>query len=356
MAEDNGIEYIALDKLEFDPKNPRLPMDLIGIKDDTAILTHMLRDESLLELMKSIGENGYSRSEPLLVVQNGKKYTVVEGNRRLAALKLLSNPQLATIRQKSIDEIISGKNQTPTSLPCIKHNKRDDVLDYLGYRHITGVKSWGALEKARYLQQLYKKHNTKKGTEENFKKLAKMIGSKSDYVGKLLAALSLYEYSNNKAYFGIKINEEDINFSILSTAIGYGNIYVFIGLDSSTDIDTSHINQENFEFLFKRLFDPEVKIEESRDLKALNAIIGSTSALEIYKEGASLSEALYYTSEIIDTFKDFIANAKKALINAKNCIEKLPEPDSEVDVLIDQVREIERIAKTIRGGLQVDRD
>jgi hypothetical protein len=43
--------------------------------------------------------------EALLVVKNGDNFTVVEGNRRLTSLKLLSNPSLATIR---VNKVISN--------------------------------------------------------------------------------------------------------------------------------------------------------------------------------------------------------------------------------------------------------
>ena len=352
---DNEIKYIPLDRLNFDPHNPRLPTEVIGKKNEDKIIDYMLRDESLLELMKSIGESDYYRSEPLLVVPNKVNYTVVEGNRRLAALKLLSNPNLANVREKSVAEIIEGKKHTPVLIPCILHDKREDILNYLGYRHITGVKSWGALEKARYLEQLYKTHK-KKGNEETFKILAKMIGSRADYVGKLLAALNLYNYANNKAYFNIEITEKDMDFSILSTAIGYNTIYDFIGLKSSSDIDGTHINEKSFEFLFRRLYDPKLKISESREISDLSAVIGNVSALEMYRKGISLSEAIYYTSTPIETLKKFLVEAKKSLTNARNCTDKLIDWEEEADTILEHVKEINNIVRGIRTFFQDERE
>lgn len=46
----------------------------------------------------------------------------------------------------------------PSVAPCIIYDNEADIIDYLGYRHITGVKDWGALEKARYLDRLYDQH------------------------------------------------------------------------------------------------------------------------------------------------------------------------------------------------------
>jgi hypothetical protein len=357
MAQNDQIDYISLENLVFDPRNSRLPPE-VDSGNEEKIIEYMLRDASLLELMKSIGENDYSRSEPLLVVPSkGEKFVVVEGNRRLAALKILSHPHLATVRQKSVEEIISAKKYSPVSIPCITHKKRDDILDYLGYRHITGVKSWGALEKARYVEQLFQKHKSDdRSTDVNFKILARIIGSRADHVGRLLSSLRLYDFANDKAYFDIEIKPKEIDFSILYTAIGYGNIHTFVGLESSRDIDESHVNTENFEFIFRRLYDPRQKISESSELAELNEVVGNLTALEMYKKGLPLSEAVYYTDAPIVTFKTFLGYAKKSLSNARNCLDRLTDLDDETDNLITQVRELEKIARSIRRTLEEDEE
>jgi hypothetical protein len=355
MNNDRDIDYIQLEKLLFDPDNPRLP-SYVDRKSEEKIIDYMLRDASLLELMKSIAESNYSHSEPLLIVPALEKenFIVVEGNRRLAALKLLNNSSLATIRKNGVEEVVATKKYSPKEIPCIKHNKRNDILDYLGYRHITGVKSWGALEKARYVEQLFKKHKIKGSLEENYKLLARMIGSRADHVGRLLSSLKLYEFANNNAYFNIEIQEKEIDFSILYTAVGYKNIHEHIGLKNSGDTDLSHVNQENFEFLFRCLYDPKRKINESRELADLNAVIGEEIALAEYKKGTPLSEAVYYTDAPIETFMTFLDGAKKSLTNARNCIDKIIELPNDVDDLIKQARELEKIARSIRRALEED--
>jgi hypothetical protein len=357
MNDNTIIGYIALEDLLFDPENPRLP-SVVDRESDVKIIEYMLRDASILELMKSIAESGYSRSEPLLIVPAEKKgkFLVVEGNRRLTALKILSNPSLATIRKNSVEEVVAAKKHDPKVIPCIKHDSRDDILDYLGYRHITGVKSWGALEKARYVEQLFRKHKISGSMEEHYKALARMIGSRADHVGKLLSSLKLYELANDNAYFNIEIQEREIDFSILYTAIGYKNIHEYLGLENSGDVDPSHVNKDNFEFIFRCLYDPKKKINESRELADLNAVIGNETALQEYKKGTPLSEAKYYTNLPIETFMTFLDGAKKSLTNARNCLDNIPNLPDDVDGVINQVRELERIAKSIRRTLEADED
>lgn len=357
MIKIDKIDYLSLENLLFDPQNPRLP-SYVSSSNEGKIIEYMLRDESLLELMKSIAESGYSRSEPLLVApaDQNKKFIVVEGNRRLAALKILSNSDLATVRQKSVEEIILKKNHSPSDIPCIVHEKRDEILDYLGYRHITGVKSWGSLEKARYVEQLFKRHKIENSTEESCKLLARMIGSRADHVGRLLTSLKLYELANDNAYFNIEIQSNEIDFSILYTAIGYKSLHKHIGLKSSADINTDNVEIGNFEFLFRCLYDPKKKINESRELSDLNAVVGNETALAEYKNGTPLSEAIYYTDVPIETFKKFLGEAKRSLTNARNCLDRLGVIPNDADNFINPVRELERIARSIRRTLERDDD
>ena len=187
MSREN-IEKLKVDELVLDNFNPRLPKSLHGEENEEKIVEYMLAFGNITELMQSIVETGYSDAEPLLVIkdQNSEKYVVIEGNRRLTALKLLNNPKTAKTKTSAINEIVeSAAGKIPTTVPCIVYENRDEILDYLGYRHITGVKDWGALEKANYLDLLYKKH-VKDSEKDIYKKLAKMIGSKADYVKKLI--------------------------------------------------------------------------------------------------------------------------------------------------------------------------
>ena len=342
---------IKIDNLKFDKDNPRLPQKLIGNEREADVIDYMLRNGNILELMKSIAEMGYSDAEPLLVVQdeaNGK-YIVVEGNRRLTAIKLLNNPELAKVRKESVREILSEAKVIPEDVPVIIYDKRQDILDYLGYRHITGVKEWGPLEKARYLEQLYFIHNGEQNRETIYSKLAKMIGSKAKYVYKLHQALKLYDKANDEAYYGAKITEEQISFSLITTALGYNEIVEFLGLNDSQNDILENLNEKNFEKLFLWLFDKESqKVFDSRQISALAEIVAKPAALEKLENGSSIEEAVLYTEAPAKAFMDMLSNAKKSLKQASEAVAQLSEEPVGAKELLE---ENEKIIKMIRGGL-----
>ncbi len=341
---------IELDKLLYDPQNPRLPLKMRNLGEDETI-DYMLRNGNITELMQSIAELGYSNAEPLLVVKakSGEYYNVVEGNRRLTALKLLKDPSQAKIRRQLVEQISEEAKNKPTVIPCIIYEKRDDILSYLGFRHITGIKEWGSLEKARYLQQLYELNKNGEGVEI-YKTLAKMIGSRSDYVKKLLIALELFNRANNNAYFGSDIGEDDINFSYFTTAIGYSSIVSYLNIQFDDSLDhLSKMNEENYRQLFLWMFDKKVGVvKEIRQLSTLARVVESERAIEKLKSGSTLEIARLYTSEPEEMFFLYISRAIESLNEAKSSIEQLSAEPKNYD---ERLSEIEKLVKSIRGGI-----
>lgn len=344
-------ELINITCLKFDKLNPRLPQKLVGNDNEADVIDYMLKNGNILELMKSIAETGYSKAEPLLVVydDSDKKYTVVEGNRRLTAVKLLNTPELAKVRIDSVKEIVSEAKFIPTEIPVIIYAKREDILDYLGYRHITGVKDWGPFEKARYLEQLYLVHNGEQNKETIYSKLAKMIGSRPNYVYKLHQALKLYDKANDAAYYGANISEEDISFSWITTALGYVDIVRFLGLDDTSKDILENLNEDNYKKLFLWLFDPKTKkIGDSRQISDLADIVAQPVALTKLESGSSVDEAILYTETPAKAFMEMLYNVKKSLSQASDAIAQLSEEPVGAKELLE---ENEKIIKTIRGGL-----
>lgn len=110
---------INLSELKLDSENPRLPKSMHG-KSDNEILSYMLLDASLIELMLAIGENDFFPGEQLLVVKDTDgKYKVIEGNRRLSAVMLLSHPELADVQVTKIQKVLEEGKFKPTEIPCL---------------------------------------------------------------------------------------------------------------------------------------------------------------------------------------------------------------------------------------------
>ena len=79
--------------LELDSRNPRLEPATRG-EAQRRIIQYLFEHEQAEDIAKSIARDGFFPNEPLLAIDGGKRRVVVEGNRRLAALKALREPTL----------------------------------------------------------------------------------------------------------------------------------------------------------------------------------------------------------------------------------------------------------------------
>ena len=94
---------VDVELLHFDIKNARFTPDKRPDENtDSAIIATLARTADLAELTQSISTSGYINIEPLVVVVRDDQLIVLEGNRRLAALKCLRNPDLAVGARLSI--------------------------------------------------------------------------------------------------------------------------------------------------------------------------------------------------------------------------------------------------------------
>src|SRR5262249_2106654 len=84
---DTETRSIHVEQLLFDVDNPRLRADVPTDSTQRDLFDILWRDFAVDEVAASIAANGYFPYEPLFVFPKDGHYVVIEGNRRLAALK-----------------------------------------------------------------------------------------------------------------------------------------------------------------------------------------------------------------------------------------------------------------------------
>ncbi len=348
----SSIDLVPMQVLRFDPQNPRLPTSIKG-SDEQAVLLYLLKDASLTELMGSIGEQGYFAGEPLLICPNPQakdEYLVIEGNRRFASVKLLSNPELAPINKSSVQLVSTDSKFKPTELPCVIYPSRESILSHLSYRHITGVKAWNPLQKARYLSQL-RQGVLEQPLDVQFRKLAKTIGTKSDYVARLLAGNAVYNRIEENNFFDIpRLNEDTFNFAVLTTAFTYTNIRTFIGLDSD-DPTTPDLKmpalRELTQWIFEKNDQNMTRLGESRNLKFLSKIVANEDALKAFQSGMPLVDAKDLTEAPTEIFQSALLQAKDKMILARGTLHLIALPTISDDEVLGEVILIARDMRRI---------
>lgn len=319
---------IGIESLHLDPQNPRLPEEVQG-KSEEIILEHLFRNFDLEEIADPMGKNGYFDEEPLIAIPKdvpskllpkpGKpesskymefikkkttQFTVVEGNRRLSTAMILRNPALRQeFKIRSWPEITPAVKDDLAILPVIVYPTRQEVLPYLGVRHITGIKKWDSYAKARYIADMISEGHTIDAIE-------KQVGDRVQSVRKNAIGYNLLKQA--KEELGWDISNARNDFSLLILSIGQKNIKGYLGwikkvpetdkvktmpldeVDLNAPVDDDHL--PNLRNLLSWLFGEGNKvlpvIRESRNITDyLQHVVASPPATEYLQQTRNLIEA-----------------------------------------------------------------
>jgi hypothetical protein len=346
------IKNINITDLKLDLYNLRMPKSKQG-KDEKSVIEFMLLEATTLELMLAIGENDFFAGELLLVISDKlekNKYIVIEGNRRLTAVKLLNNPKLATVRKDATIEIAENAKFKPNILPCLVFDERVEITKYLGFIHITGKKTWRLLEKARYLYDLRNQENyVNISFKEVSREIAKMIGSSTAYVKRLLISFELYKKVEDEAFYQIgDLNELHFYLDYFTDSLNKENIRNFLNIDVNSDTPISKLCVENLKKIvhwwFKKTEGQPKVYGDSEGLRLLDTVLGNANALTAFEKGATIYEAYELTNGIDSQFEKKIKDTLKAIEQADFSSNKVKNFYNE---LYEDLKNIRKIASKI---------
>jgi hypothetical protein len=132
-------ERVATKDLYLDAQNPRLAEYALGDAPTQSELLKILWSKMAVdELALSIASSGYFDYEPLFVVTEDNRDVVIEGNRRLAAVKILLDESVRRkLKIEDLPELSSAQRRGLETLPVIR-TERDKIWQYIGFKHVNG--------------------------------------------------------------------------------------------------------------------------------------------------------------------------------------------------------------------------
>ena len=227
-----GMQRIAVGNLLLDGDNPRLPERLHG-GSQSELLDFLREQGALEELAQSYLDNGFFQHEPLIVLptEEGKEFTVVEGNRRLAALKILHQaPEAGDIPFVGIDPTLAQLEKLE-EIPCFPISDRDEIHAYIGFKHIGGLKTWPSEAKARYLIAEVRKL-AERGIADPFRELGRQVGSNAQGVRNPYLAIRILLHAREE--FGLDVTYvQDHRFGVWLRCMNSADIRTYIGLSKA---------------------------------------------------------------------------------------------------------------------------
>lgn len=148
------VTLIPIDKISLDLENPRLgaDLDVIG-SNERKLQENLMKKDSILPLAESFAERGWVSDRLLIVYEKEKKgsYIVLEGNRRLLALKLLANPASALIEKEKYKSLSEKMKEKITEVPCVIYESREDASRLISNIHTKNdVKKWDIYAQGKF--------------------------------------------------------------------------------------------------------------------------------------------------------------------------------------------------------------
>jgi hypothetical protein len=252
---------VAPDQLLLDPNNPRLlgvaPTDAAASLPDTVALDSDVQAELVARLKREVGidslvekirSNGFLPIDRVVVRpcrDSDGQFVVLEGNRRIAALKTILRESL------SLAELSEDIRATFSEIDVLVYHGDDPMIAWSiqGLRHIEGVKEWGPFQRAAFLASLAERH------EMPVTQIARLAGLRPNISNRLVRSYQGLRQAQEDPDWGTEIDEPD--FAIFNEAIFAKNHSELWKWLEWNDSENTFENEENLSVLLALLKDEQ---------------------------------------------------------------------------------------------------
>lgn len=335
----NEVKLIPVEQLRLDDENPRLAPLVEGSRPTQEELVQFLWDEmAVSELVLSIAANGYFPEEPLFVIPDKKKdsYIVLEGNRRLAAVKILLDDSLRKkLKANSMPQLTPQQKQDLSKLPVYVYGDRKSLWTFLSFRHINSPQEWDPYSKAMYIVKVHDEYRI------DLDEIASRIGDQHETVIRLYRGYKVLNQAQEEGIYDIKERYgKKIFFSHWYTALANSKFQDFLGIKVSDFSKSKPVKKAKFgelEELLTWIFgrrslgksvEPIIK-SQNPDLNRLREVISNPQSLSALRAGSNLDRSFEISEGDNQRFMEAITVAKEQLVMANGLAALAYEGDDE---------------------------
>jgi len=219
-------QKVKLEQLYLDPNNPRFGIgrgtpDKRIVEDAVQQNTQKKIEEiGTNDLISSIQRYGFVRTDPVVVRRlSDDAFVIVEGNRRVAALKKLvtshTNGEITFDDPEFLGSMIH--------LEVLLYEGKDPDIAWIvqGLRHMSGIKDWPPLQQATFIvkieQEIVRKGGRGRGRPPGLPTVAKAAGVSTGIVARLVRSYHGFQQARNDDEYGDKIRDD--KFSMFNEAV-----------------------------------------------------------------------------------------------------------------------------------------
>lgn len=280
IADFSKQAYVDIDELFINKDNYRLDTRKITTIEDAMDI--LFEEEDIIGMAKDIiSFGGLYPQENLLVVKEGGKNIVLEGNRRALAIKCIIHPDLVPKRfkdkfEKAVGNIDDGLKNRIRKIAVIFVPSRDSVLRIISDKHADyGYRKWEQISQWNFMKAVFEKNG--KDTEKTMEMLGGDRQIVSNYIKyhnylEFVRGLTLWDEHGGRE----KIESYKLEPTRMTRALGYKDILNELGINfdpKTYDIIPTEsplsekTNYVNYKFARASLIDTTGDIIDTRSTK-----------------------------------------------------------------------------------------
>jgi hypothetical protein len=341
--------------LLFDPHNPRLPGGF-G-ESEKEIFRFLVDGIGVEDLIDSMGSSGLIEGDPIIVrpAEVVGKFYVIEGNRRLAALKLLNGQRIGDGKPEPPLPTVSPEAAASLRQVTVQLGWEEEKLEaYLGYKHVTATREWPPEAKARFVL------DKSKGdlSADSLLRFARRLGTTLPTLRRWLIAYLTLKQAEKAGVFDPGQAPSKRYFGTFYTLLGSREVQKFLGL-SSEQLTDAPVPQDHIEGLGEFISwtigtKKSAPFVNSRQQK-LDAVLASPNGLQQFRIKKNLDAALLYTEY---NSGEIIAKLLSAAYTIEECLTKIfdvkddPKVISAIESLNGAMEKLKVNTTDVKAGAQ----
>jgi hypothetical protein len=338
-------QLVEVQNLLFDPSNPRLPSE-IG-SSEKEIFRFLVDEIGVEDLLNSIVSSGVIEGDPIIArhAADVGKFYVIEGNRRLAALKLLNGQKIGDGQAEPNVPTVSAEVAASVKQVKVQTGWDDDQLEaYLGYKHVTSTREWTPEAKARFVLERCKGDFS----SESLSRFAKRLGTTLPTLRRWLIAYLTLQQAQKAGIFDPSQAPRKRYFGTFYTLLGSREVQKFLALSSeqltNTPVPQDHLEKLD-EFIGWTIGTTKTPpFVNSRAQQELDAVLASPSGLLHFRNKKNLDAALLYTEY---NSGEISAKLLGAAYTIEECLTKIFDVKDDPKV-VTAIESLERAMEKLR--------
>jgi hypothetical protein len=342
-----------------------------NLKNEVAVLDTIVEKFGVDDVLSSLAVNGFFDAEPLVGLRDHKtgKIRIVEGNRRLSACLILADDERAVNQQSRVQEALAlqkkHKRDPIKKIPVLVFEQsewRDELLPYLGVRHIAAPIAWDSYAKAVWIAEVLQHGDL------TLEDVMQMIGDQHRTTPRMLEGFYFVHQLIDEARFKPsdslrkgRGSNPDYPFSWVYTALGYSPVRRWLGLDDLSEGKKKEPLQkkrlDDAEDFMTYLFGNKSKerpaaITDSRNISDLAKAIADPERRQLLKRGKTVAEVIELTKPAQERVISGLLDAQDALSKVLVTLSEDGIRTEQAKELLDPSKRVFTLARDVHGRIK----